>query len=103
MAANAVRKLALQSKREDMSQQWAEEVMAMSRLVDDLIQRLPDISTAEREELTGVLQAMTENEEAGEVLRKETAKTSELLAEVRGMHAVLADAELRQRHRTKAT
>lgn len=83
-----------------MSKQWAAEVMTLSKIVDDLIGKLPDVKSTEAEELSRIRDAMKDNEEAGKALRAETSLTSDLLKEVRSLHAVLADAQLSQRQNT---
>lgn len=86
-----------------MSSQWAAEVMALSKVVDDLIGCLPDVKSTEEQELSGVVEAMKANDEAGDVLRKEASATRALLTKVRSVYARLADAELSRRHKAQQT
>ena len=88
----------MQGKASEMSSQWATEIMALSKVVDDLVDSLPEVSSTEKDELERVVEALTANEEAGDKLRQEVSATRELLTEVRSMYAVLADAELSRRH-----
>ncbi len=80
-----------------MTDQWATEIMALSKNVDDLIDSLPDVETTEKEELERIVEAMAANEETGDQLREEASAARELLTEVRSIYAVLADAELSRR------
>jgi hypothetical protein len=91
----------LQGNSQQLAAQWAAEVMSLSKDVDTLIQKLPDIETTEQQELERVADAMRANDAAGEELWKETAITEELLRDVRSMHAALADVELARRSREK--
>ena len=86
-----------QGEAKEMSSHWATEVMALSKIVDELVDSLPDVRSTEKEELDRIVDAMTANEEAGDMLRQEAATTKDLLTEVRSMYAVLADAELSRR------
>ena len=52
-----------------MAPQWAAEVMSLSKEVDALIQKLPDVQSTEHQELERVAEAMRANDAAGEELR----------------------------------
>lgn len=80
-----------------MAGQWAAEVMAMSKTVDDLLDQLPEVDTTEKEELARIVDAMRANDTVGEALRKEATATRNILSTVRSLHAALADAELARR------
>ena len=88
----------MQGKAQEMATQWAAEVMALSKIVDDLLAKLPDVDSTEEEELSRIVKAMVSNEEAEEALRSESSRTRDLLTEVRDMHAALADAALSSKH-----
>jgi len=52
-----------------LAPQWATEVMSLSKELDALIHKLPDIESTEQEELERVAKAMRANDAAGEELR----------------------------------
>lgn len=84
----------MQVESRELASGWAAEVLALSKTVDELIQKLPEVKTTEEEDLKKVAAAIEENNRAGEELRAETAITEQLLSKVRTLYAALADAKL---------
>lgn len=95
----ACKRLIVQAKSQELASCWAEEVVALSKAVDGLIQRLPDTNGNEDEELAKAAAAIEEHNRVGAELRAETELTEKMLAHVRSLFAALADAELEARSR----
>ena len=75
----------------------AEQIVAASKLMDELIQHLPDIPDTEEEQLRAIAALQAESEAVGDELREVQQQAEVQLMRVQELFGVLADAELQRR------
>ena len=91
----------VQAKSQDLAGTWAKEIVEISSGLEQLIDRLPELGSSEAEDLKRIAKLMEQNELVGDELREETAKTEEVLAQVRTLYGQFADQELTRRANEK--
>ena len=91
----------MQAKSQDLAGTWAKEIVEISSGLEQLIDRLPELGSSEAEDLKRIAKLMEQNELVGDELREETAKTEEVLAQVRTLYGQFADQELTRRANEK--
>lgn len=75
----------------------AEQIVTASKVLDDLIAHLPDISTTEEEQLEAIVNLQFENDKVGVELRDMQKAAQSELQKVQAVFGVLADDALQRR------
>ena len=75
----------------------AEQIVAASKLMDELIQHVPDLPDTEEDQLRAIAALQAKNDAVGDELREVQQQAEAQLMRVQALFGVLADAELQRR------
>jgi hypothetical protein len=75
----------------------AREIAKQSKLLDELINKLPDLKLSDAQQLEAIAAAQRSNEQVGEALRQELRRAGAELSAAQDLFGVLADDKLLQK------
>lgn len=82
---------------EEQTNLMAREVANQSKLLDELISKLPDLTLSDTQQLEAIAAAQRSNEQVGEALREELRRAGSELSTAQDLFGVLADGKLLQK------